>query len=376
MDSVIVRYGEIGTKSAYVQDKMRQLLRQRIADRLEYEEIDFEKVATAPGRMKITGCGREAIKPVSELPGVTSVSPVIETKPEIQSIKQAAKKFDYGDSFGVKANRSGQHKFDSQDICRELGSYIEELTGAEVDLDDPDTWFEVDLRRETAYVFIERVKGPGGLPVGSQDSMMALISGGIDSPVAAYRLMLRGADITPIYFYNKPIAAEDHLIRVERSVKRLKRYNPSKNWEMYQVDMESINQKLLEYDRGRMVAQRVIMFKIAEKLAEADGLNGLITGESLGQKSTQTTSNLSLTSSQINLPVHRPLIGYNKDNIVKLAKQVGNFEEAKIDSACSTIAPDNPATSLDRAELQKILSEIDAEDEIRNAVDSAKKVVV
>ena len=338
--------------------------------------MEFDKVATSPGRLKITGCGRDAIEPISELPGITSVSPVMETEPDIDEIKETAKKLDYGESFGVKANRSGQHEFDSRDICRELGSFIEELTGATVDLDNPDTWLEVDLRRETAYVFTERIKGPGGLPVGSQESMMALISGGIDSPVAAYQLMKRGADITPIYFYNKPIAAEDHLMRVEQSVKRLKRYNPSKKWEIYQVDLESINKKLMGYERGRMVAQRVIMFKIAEKLAEKDGLNGLITGESLGQKSTQTTPNLSLTSSQINLPVHRPLIGYNKDDIVSLSKQVGNFEEAKIDSACSTIAPDNPATDLDNHRLKEILSEIDAEVEIEEAVNCAKKIMV
>lgn len=376
MDCIIVRYGEIGTKSAYVQDKMRQLLRQRVSDRLKYERMDFEKVATAPGRMKIIGCSNEAIEPVSEIPGVTSVSPVIETEPNIESIKEAAEKFEYGTSFGIKANRAGKHDFDSQDICRELGSFVEELTNSSVDLDNPETWLEVDLRRENAYVFTEKIIGPGGLPVGSQESMMALISGGIDSPVAAYQMMKRGADITPIYFYNKPIAAKDHILRVKQSLMKLKRYNSSKKWEMYQIDMESINQKLMKFGRGRMVAQRVIMYKIAEELAERDELKGLITGESLGQKSTQTSSNLSLTSSQIDIPVHRPLLGRNKEHIVDLAKQVGNFEDAKIDSACSTIAPDNPATSLDKDKLQNIMSGVDAEDEIQEAVESAKKVMV
>lgn len=371
---MLVRYGDIGTKSEPVRSNMVSVLRQRIQDRLEYEELEFEKVKHQNARIIVLTEDYKAVaRAVSEIPGVASCSPAVVTGPDLDSIKSASRIFEVGETFGVEANRSGQHDFDTRDICIELGSFTEEKTGSSVDLDNPDTWLEVDLREDEAYVFTRRYEGPDGLPVGSSGSLAALVSGGIDSPVAAHEIMTRGCDIMPVYFYNKPIAAEDHLLRLVSVLKKLERFHPSKKWHFYVVDMEEINQELMKIERGRMLIHRKIMFKISEMIVQKEGLSGLVTGEAIGQKSSQTPSNLELTSSAIEKPVFRPLVSSEKSSIVKRARQINTFEEASIDSACSTMAPESPATSIRPEELAKIEQSIKIEDLVKKAFESAEK---
>jgi thiamine biosynthesis protein ThiI len=374
MNTVLVRYGDIGTKSEPVRGNMISVLRQRVQDRLEYEDLEFRTVRQGAGRIIVeTGQAKEAAELISEVPGVSSSSPAVVTDPDLTSIKQASKEFEVGETFGVAANRSGEHDFDSRDIQIELGSFVEENTGASVDLDEPETLVEVDLRRDKAYLFTERFEGPDGLPVGIGDSVAALISGGIDSPVAAYEVMTRGCDILPIYFYNKPIAAEDHLLRLISVLKKLKRFHPSKKWSFYVVDMEEVNQELMNVERGRMVLHRQIMFKVAERIAEKEGLAGLVTGEVIGQKSSQTPSNLEITTSVVDKPIFRPLVSSSKKSITRRAREICTFEEAAIDSACSTMAPDNPATSISNQDLRKLENEVEIEELVEKAFTSAEK---
>jgi thiamine biosynthesis protein ThiI len=374
IDRVLIRYGDIGTKSEPVRGNMVSTLRQRVQDRLEYEDLKFEKVMHERGRIIVfTENAKEAAEIVSELPGVSSSSPAKVSDPDLEGIKKASEIFEVGDTFGVAANRSGKHDFDSQDVQIELGSFTEDRTGAEVDLDNPETLLEVDLRDDEAYVFTERIEGPDGLPVGVSKSLGALISGGIDSPVAAYEMMTRGCDVTPIYFYNKPIAAEDHLIRFISVLKKLKRFHPSKKWEFYVVDMEEVNQELMKLGRGRMLVHRKIMFRVSEKIAEKEGLPGMVTGEAIGQKSSQTPSNLELTTSAVQKPVFRPLLSSDKSRIVEKAREIDTYEEASIDSACSTIAPDNPATSMSEEDLQNLEKIINIDELVEKAINSAEK---
>ena len=211
------------------------------------------------------------------------------------------------------------------------------------------------------------------MPVGVSDSLAALVSGGIDSPVAAHEVMTRGSNITPIYFYNKPIAAEDHLLRLESVLKSLERFHPSKKWEYFVVDMEEVNNELMEIGRGRMLLHRKIMFEVSEKIAEKEGLSGLVTGEAIGQKSSQTPENLEFTSSSVDKPILRPLITSKKSSITERARSIGTFEDASINSACSTMAPDNPATSMSDNDLRKLEEKVDIEELVQKAIDSAEK---
>lgn len=375
MNTVVVRYSEIGSKSGGVRSKMRQALRQRVNNRLEHENIEFAKVSESPGRLIIRDTGREAAEIAAAIPGVASTSPSIETSSNIESMKEAVQQVEVGDTFGIDTNRSGQHSFDSQDIAEELGAFVEEETGASVDLDDPDTWIGVDIREERTYIFTEKIEGVGGLPVGVESELAALVSGGIDSPVAAFEVMRRGSSILPIYFYNKPLAAEDHLMRFEQTVKELKKFHPSKKWFYYIIDMEEVNQLLMdEVGKGRMVLHRALMFRVAEKLAEEEDLKGLVTGEAIGQKSSQTPMNLYNTSSELDLPVHRPLLTRDKSSIVESAKEIDTFEYSKIDSACRSISPDSPSTELKSDRFEELKNRIEFEELVEKLFSEAEKV--
>lgn len=376
-DTVLVRYGEINTKSRFVGNKMLQVLRQRTEDRLKYENIDFGTVEVGNGRIIVDTDEAETAAPeIGEMPGVASASPAIKTDADIESIKQASDHLEIEDSFGVSTNRAGNHDFSSPDVNRELGSHIEERTGSTVDLDDPGTLVEVDVRHEDAYLFTQRFEGPGGFPVGVGDPVAALVSGGIDSPVAAYKMMVRGSDIVPIYFYNRPVAAEDHLLRFRSAVSKLKRFHPAKKWYFYRVDMDQVNQRLMEIGRGRMVVHRQLMFRVAERIAEKEGLQSLVTGESVGQKSSQTVSNLDVTSSIVDMNILRPLLGFSKPEIVEISRKIGSFEDATVDSACESLAPESPATSIGKAEIADLRAEIGFEQLVDEAVKSAEKVEI
>jgi thiamine biosynthesis protein ThiI len=375
MNTVIVRCSEIGSKSGNVRSKMQQALRQRVHNRLEYEGFDFDKVKTSRGRIIVENIDEEAAESVADIPGIASASPCLKTDSDLESIKEASEDLEIGDTFGIEANRSGEHDFDSQDVNVEIGSYIENLTGASVDLDNPDTWVGIDVRKDTTYLFTETFDGVSGLPVGVESSLAALVSGGIDSPVSAFEVMRRGSSIVPIYFYNKPLAAEDHVMRFEAAVKELKKYHPSKDWYYYRIDMEEVNRELMDdVDRGRMILHRALMFKVAEEIAEDENLKGLVTGEAMGQKSSQTPANLRITSSEIDMPVHRPLLTEDKNDIIERAKDLGTFELAEIDSACRSISPDSPATDLKKRHFEELKKEVDFAALVDKAVSTAEKV--
>ena len=370
---VLVRYGEIGTKSKPVQRTMLDTLRQRVADKLKYEDIEVEKTSQRKARIIIeTDNAEEVVEALKLVPGIVSISPAVKTNSDIEEIKEAAERFDYGDTFGVDTS-TAYSEFSSMDLNREVGAHVEDFTGASVDLDNPETWLGIEVREEETFLFTETVDGPGGLPVGTQDEYLSLVSGGIDSPVATYEMMKSGADITPIYFYNRPIAAEDHLLRFEAVVQELRGFHPGKKWHYYQVDMKEVNEALMKVGKGRMVLHRKIMFKVAEKIAEKEGLRGLVTGESLGQKSSQTAKNMENTSADIGKPLMRPLLTESKNSITEKAREIGTFELSEINSACQTLAPESPATQLKEKELETLENEVNIDKMVEKAFSSAEK---
>jgi thiamine biosynthesis protein ThiI len=374
-DFLLVRYGEIGTKSEPVRSRMVNNLRQRVEDRLEHENLDYGKVSDQPGRIIAdTEKTLEAAEKISETPGVASTSPAAKVESDIEEMKEAAEEIEVGETFGIEASRRGEHEFDSQEVERKIGDHVRKNSGAEVDLDDPNTWINFDVRENGTYVFTERFEGPDGAPVGSTGTLAALISGGIDSPVAAYEVMKRGADILPIYFYNKPVAAEDHYLRFRSVCEKLKRFNPSKDWSGFKVDMEEINEELMDVGKGRMVLHRRLMFRVAEELAERENLDGIVTGECISQKSSQTTRNLETTSKAVDLPVHRPLLTRSKNEITDKARDLGTFEDAKIASACSTMAPESPSTSLSEGKARQLEKEVDFEELVEKALENVEEV--
>lgn len=370
-DVVLVRYGDIGTKSPPVQRSMEDRLVANLRARLERASIDatIEREWTRPVIVPPSGAMEATTDVATDTFGVVSASPARRVEsafvPIIDAIRETAASCYTEGSFAIRARRGDKGlDFTSADIERAGGDAVFDAVPAEVDptvdLEDPDLTIHVEARREHAYLFKDIVDGSGGLPVGSQDAMVALVSGGIDSPVAAYRVMRRGSPIVPVYFDLGTYGGPDHRARAMEAIARLAAFAGREELDAYVVPAgKAVDRFVEEVDRGRMLVLRRFMFRVADRLADRVGAVGIVTGESLGQKSSQTAANLSATSRVVDRPIHRPLLSYDKAEITDYAKDIGTYRSATIPSGCPSVAPDVVATRatptwVDRLEPEDI----------------------
>jgi thiamine biosynthesis protein ThiI len=224
-----------------------------------------------------------------------------------------------------------------------------------VDLDDPDWAVSVEARPEQAFVFLEHRDGPGGLPVGSQAPLVALVSGGIDSPVAAWLAMKRGSPIVPLYVDLGDYGGHDHRARAEATVADLAGYAPNLDLDLRVAPGgEAVDRLVAEMAQFRMLSLRRFMLAVGEAVASAVGAAGIVTGEAIGQKSSQTAANLRVTSAVTDLPVHRPLLAMDKADITERARAIGTFDDATISAGCNRVAPDQPATAADLERVREV----------------------
>ena len=250
-------------------------------------------------------------------------------------------------SFGVRVRRVDKSlPFGSQELAIELGDRIRAQTGASVDLETPDLWIELHALHGEVLLLHERWPGPGGLPVHSAGRALALISGGIDSPIAAWLAMKRGCSVSFAHFHSAPYTSVASQRKVRDAVAHLSRWHgPSRLW---LVPFAELQQTLVREapSQPRIVLYRRFMLRIAEALAEREGALALVTGDSVGQVSSQTLANLDTINRAATLPVLRPLVGLDKSEIVSLAKRVGTYSISiePDEDCCSFLMPRQPAT--------------------------------
>lgn len=250
-------------------------------------------------------------------------------------------------SFRVTAHRTDKRfPLNSMEIARVLGGYIKERSGARVDLQNPEWEVEVRILPGSAYVYLEEYPGPGGLPPGVGGRVVALLSGGIDSPVASYRMMRRGCEVVFVHFHSFPLLEGTSREKARDLAQRLTRYQFASR--LYLVPLAEVQRHIIvsaprDY---RVVLYRRFMFRIAERLAHREGALALVTGESLGQVSSQTLENLRTIEEVVSLPVLRPLIGMDKQEIIAQAKALGTYEVSILpdQDCCSLLVPPHPVT--------------------------------
>ena len=356
-DTVLVRHGDLNTKSTSVKRYMEGLLVSNLEALLEARSIpgEIERQWNRPLIHTTEEAVDAAAKAAADAFGVVSTSPAVVVDPDLDVICDALAaiadaRYD-GGSFAVDARRAHkEYPFTSQDIARQGGNAIwaavEETFEPTVDLSDPDLTFGVEVREERAFLYLHRIAGPGGLPLGTQAPMVALISGGIDSPVAAYEIMSRGSPVIPVYVDLGDYGGPDHEARAIETVRSLSRYAPDRDLRVWRVPGGEPVALLAEsMEQGRMLSLRRFFYRIAECIAEETDAQGIVTGEALGQKSSQTAQNLAVTSRVTDLPIHRPLLTMDKQVIVDRAREIGTYQDSTIPAGCNRIAPDRVETN-------------------------------
>ncbi|SFB98250.1 thiamine biosynthesis protein ThiI [Halobiforma haloterrestris] len=381
-DTVLVRHGDLNTKSNTVKRYMEDLLAANLEALLDDRSIpgEVERRWNRPLVHTSEDAIDAATAAATDTFGVVSASPAVTVSTEkariLEVLEETARACYDGGTFAVDARRADKTlPYDSEDLAREGGAAIWDVVEdecefePEVDLDDPDVTFGVEVREDLAFVYLESVSGPGGLPLGAQEKTIALVSGGIDSPVAAYEIMRRGSPIVPVYVDLGQYGGIDHEARAMETVRTLAEYAPNFDMQVYEVPGgETVDLLVDEMEVGRMLSLRRFFYRAAEVLAERVDAHGIVTGEAVGQKSSQTVQNLGVTSRATSLPIHRPLLTWDKHDIVDRAREIGTFTDSTIDAGCNRVAPDRAETN---ARLKRLL-ENEPGDLLERAEEAAK----
>ncbi len=275
-------------------------------------------------------------------------------------------------TFGIFAERLDKgFEFSSKEVGQKVGSAVWEKIQKKVDLSNPDLKINIKIRKEKSFIFLEKKEALGGLPVGSSGKAIAMFSGGIDSPVAAFFGMRRGLEITAIHFHSVPQTSPESIEKVKKLVNELKKYQ--KNIKLILVPILEIQEEIAKNcdPKLRLVLLRRIFLKIAEKINEQEkiGAKAYITGDSLGQVASQTLENMYVTEKAIDGMIFRPLVSFDKTEIMNLAKKIGTYDISILphDDSCSLFTPKNPETRANlnyteseevKVDLEKLIPEV------------------
>ena len=383
---LIVRCGEVALKGMN-KPYFERMLADRIRTNLRgFEGVDVKRhegliFVRADKRLSMDAI----IKETTKVFGVASVSKAIEAEPELDKIGEAAVGYmtELINTRGVKTFKVEAKRADknfpvkSPEIGRIIGAKI--LIGCKVlkvDVHDPDVLLHVDVRHDRTYIYEGKVSGFGGLPLGTNGKGMVLLSGGIDSPVAAWMMAKRGMLIEAVHFHSYPYTSPRAQQKVEELAGILASY--CGRFKMHVINLLPIQEQIVMNcpEEETTILVRRFMMKIAERIAEKRDCMMLITGENLGQVASQTAEALVVTDASVTKPVMRPLIAMDKVDIMEKAKEIGTYEKSiePYEDCCSVFLPKHPTT---KPRLERILaseSKLDAEGLIEAAVNSAEVI--
>ncbi len=375
-DLIMVRYGEI-----FLKGMNRPYFQKLLLSRVRTAAKPFKAtVVLHDSRLIVSGMNdREAcMEAVRKVFGVHSVCPAVEMeKDDFDAIcRQAALMMSgMNGSFRVTARRADKRYFiDSPEISARLGAYIlEHSAGLRVDVKHPDHVLNIEIR-DSAFLYAQVLPGVGGMPVGSNGKAALLLSGGIDSPVAGYMIAKRGVHLCAVHYYSFPYTGERAKEKVITLARILASY--CAGIRLYVVPFTNIQMKIHEVcpDDYTTLIMRRYMMRIADRIADIEGAKALITGESIGQVASQTMDSLCCTDLATDKPVFRPLIGFDKSEIVSYAQKIGTFDTSSLpyEDCCTVFTPMHPAThpkpgKIALAEEKLADSEALIEEAIRNA---------
>ena len=351
MQSVLVRYHEIALKKgnrAYFTELLKRNILAAVKD------LGAKEIRSLPARLLLTF--RQdvntdiVIERIRSVFGVANFSIVERTDRDIDALRRgilASLNGNHFESFRIETQRGDKtFPLTSPEINRQLGAAVKEKTRARVDLMNAEFTITVEVLPQGGFFGFNKLLGAGGLPVGASGRVVALISGGFDSPVAAYRIMQRGCRVVFVHFHSTPYQDKTSQEKVRELVARLSRHQFQAR--LYLVPFGEIQRQIVAAVARplRVILYRRMMLRIAAALASKEKAKALVTGESLGQVASQTLDNMAVIQQAVGLPILRPLVGMDKQEIVDESRRIGTFEISAVpdQDCCQLFVPKHPAT--------------------------------
>ncbi len=387
MHCAIIHYHELALKG-----RNRDFFEQRLVRniRLALKDLKIRRIESLQGRIRVTI--PDDVMPAlvaDRLRRICGVSnfllsesvPLDLREPDLSVIKQAAQRQlaqQPFTSFRVTAKRADKRlPLTSMDVEREVGGFLHETTGKAVKLKQPDVTLYIELLTKEAYVAARKIQGPGGMPVGTSGKVACLLSGGIDSPVAAYRMIKRGCKAVFVHFSGRPLVSRASEEKVEELVRLLTAYQYHSK--LYIVPFGEIQQEIVANAPApfRVVLYRRTMVRIAQELARREGCWALVTGDSLGQVASQTAENLSVVEHAAEIPMLRPLIGMDKIEITEQAQQIGSFTTSiePDQDCCKLFVPLHPSTRTKPDDILRIERGLEISAFVKRGVEKAELTI-
>ncbi|SEV96753.1 tRNA uracil 4-sulfurtransferase ThiI [[Clostridium] fimetarium] len=386
----LIKYGEIGVKG-----KNRYIFEDALVDQIRFslKKIDGKfTVSKENGRIYAEARGEfdydEVIESLSRVFGIVGICPMIQIEDtgfdDLSKVVLEYMDSTYPDkniTFKVNARRARKnYPMDSMEINSEMGHRIlEAFSEFKVDVKKPEVLLQIEIREKINIYSIE-VPGPGGMPVGTNGKAMLLLSGGIDSPVAGYMIAKRGVKIDATYFHAPPYTSERAKQKVVDLAKLVARYSgPIELNVVNFTDIQLYIYEVCPHDELTIIMRRYMM-KISEELGRQSGCQGLITGESIGQVASQTMQSLACTNEVCTMPVFRPVIGFDKQEIINLSEKIGTYETSiqPFEDCCTIFVAKHPVTKpnlkIIKNSERKLEEKID--EMIRIAIETTEKIKI
>lgn len=327
----------------------------------------------------------DATDVISHIFGIAALSRAAVCEKDLEEIKRTTVEYleeelSQAKTFKVEAKRADKKfPYKSPEICREVGGYVlSKFHNLKVDVHNPDVVVTVEVR-DTAFVRGNNIKGAGGMPVSTSGRATILISGGIDSPVAAYMMAKRGIELVAVHFASPPYTTELAELKVMELLHRVAKYSgPITTYVVPFTELQEAIRDNCPEDYFTIIMRRYMM-KISQKLAEHQNCHALITGESVGQVASQTIYALGCTDAAVDMPVFRPCIGMDKEEIIKISRKIDTFETSiqPYEDCCTVFTPKHPRTRAKLVDVIEAEKGIENADElIQRAVDNVRKTVI
>ena len=381
-DTILCHYAEVGLKLGnrrffenWLMKNIKAALNRTIPDKKYTVRRLYGRIIIELDD-NLTTSRKEITKALSSTFGIAYFAFARYVAQEIKGIREmtlAALQDKEFETFKIKTRRPDQRfLFTAQQVNEDVGAFILSKMDKTVQLKDPDITCYIDIVQGAVYIYTEKNPGPGGLPTGSNGKVVGLLSGGIDSPVASILAMKRGAAVTFVHFHSVPLTTEESIEKVKQITTVLSHYQSRIH--LYLIALTPIQKEILvkTKEKYRIILYRRFMIRIAEIIARKEKARALVTGESLGQVASQTLENIAVIETVSSMPILRPLIGLDKQEIMDLAKGYGTYDISILpdQDCCSLFLPKNPATKAKKQFIEAEEENLAMENLVKEAIDS------